>query len=255
MHLVTVVIPIHMPEPTALEKISLAQTLKVLHKYPITFQAKEGLDTTWYENFCAGKATVRFERFKWNGFREYTDLMLSPKFYQRFTAYKYILICHLDVFVFRDDLDKWCRRGYDYVGSVIYNTSWANLPTRLGKLLMLGKPDYVANGGFGLRKVQSFIKLTTSLSVRTKIAIWKSRYEFYQDDIFLSQLLPKIASWFKIPPKPIAQEFGAAFELWDEKDVPFRPDHEPSLPFGVHGWFVHHFDYWKPSIRAHGHAV
>lgn len=253
--LVTIVIPIHKTEPSDLEKISLGQTLKVLNKYPITFQATEGLDVSWYENFCAGKATIRFERFEWNGFKEYTDLMLNPEFYWRFTNYRFILICHLDVFVFRNELEKWCNAGYDYVGSVIYNTAWAKLPTRLGKLLMLRKPDYVANGGFGLRNVDAFISLTSSLLVRAKLNIWKRRYKFYQDDIFLSQLFPTIKHRFKIPPKEIAQQFGAAFEHWDEKKIPFTPDNEASLPFGVHGWFAYNFDYWKPSIRAHGHVV
>ena len=84
--LVTVLIPIHRDEPSELEKISLQQTLTVLHKYPITFMTREGVNTAWYEEFCRGKATVYFERFKWNGYIEFTELLTGPKFYERFLA-------------------------------------------------------------------------------------------------------------------------------------------------------------------------
>ena len=63
-HLVTVVVPTHLPEPTALGKISLSQTLEVLKRHVITFVVPAGLDTRWYESFCHGKAEIRFERFE-----------------------------------------------------------------------------------------------------------------------------------------------------------------------------------------------
>ena len=70
----------------------------------------------------------------WNGQREYTNLTFDPDFYRRFRNYEYILLCHLDSFVFRDELEKWCQTGYDYIGSLIYNTEWEGLPTGLGKV-------------------------------------------------------------------------------------------------------------------------
>ena len=79
---VVIVIPIHQDEPSKFEKVSLAQTLSVLGKRPITFQTKEGVNTQWYEDFCRGKATVTFERFKWNGAQEYNNLLALPEFYR-----------------------------------------------------------------------------------------------------------------------------------------------------------------------------
>jgi hypothetical protein len=254
---VTVVIPIHQEIPSELEQISLTQTLKVLSKYPITFQAKDDLNISWYEDFCRGKAKVSFERFKWQGFIQYTHLMISPEFYQRFLHYEYILICHLDAFVFRDELQKWCELDYDYIGSVIYNTFWTNLPSKRGRFLGLSRPEYFGNGGFALKKVEGFHKLTTTFHFRIKLYLWyrKIRKKFFQDDIFLSQLFPKLVSNFKIPPKSIAQQFGAAFEIWDDGDLPFKKENISSLPFGIHGWFNYNFEYWRSCIREHGHIV
>ena len=252
---VTVVIPIHLEEPTALEKISLSQTLAVLGKYPITFQTKGNLKVTWYEEFCRGKASISFERFDWKNLKEYTELMLNPDFYQRFSSYKYILICHLDAFVFRDELEKWCSHDFDYVGSVIYNTRWVDLPTRAGKMLGLKMPDYFANGGFGLRKVGSFIKLTKSYNIKFKRFAYTLNKSFFQDDLFLSQLFPTLGDNFKLPSKELAQQFGAAFEHWDEKDLPFGKNDCAALPFGVHGWFNYNEEFWKPCIRKLGYPV
>ena len=254
---VTVVIPIHLEEPSELEKISLSQTLAVLHKFPITFQAKEGLNTKWYEDYCKGKADIRFERFKWNGFQEYTELILSSEFYGRFRDYEYILICHLDAFVFRDELEQWCSHGYDYVGSVIYNTAWENLPSKFGRFLGLRKPEYYSNGGFGLRRVETFYKMSSFFPKRIRFYLWYKGVtkKFFQDDIFLSQLYPKLASRFKVPPKSVAEKFGAAYENGEEKKLPFTKNDCNTLPFGVHGWFAYYPEFWKTCIKQYGYEV
>ena len=254
---VTVIIPIHLEEPSELEKVSLSQTLAMLHKFPITFQAKEGLNTKWYEDFCKGKAEIHFERFKWSGFQQYTELVMSREFYARFRDYEYMLICHLDAFVFRDELDQWCQAGYDYIGSVIYNTAWEHLPSRFGKLMGLSKPEYYSNGGFGLRKIETFYNMSSIFPNKIKFYLWYKtvRKKFFQDDIFLSQLYPKLASQFKVPPRAIAQKFGAAYENWEEKDLPFVKDDGSNLPFGIHGWFAYHPDFWKSSIRKYGYNI
>jgi hypothetical protein len=254
---VVVVIPIHKEVPSELEKISLCQTLAILHRYPIVFQTKSGLNTKWYEEFCRNKTTVKFETFAWDGLMGYTNLMLSPQFYSRFLDYEYMLICHLDVFVFRDELEEWCRKGYDYLGSVVYNTTWTTLPGRLGRLIGFERPDYVANGGFALKKVESFLHLTSSKFLKTKLFLWKIRHhKFFQDDVILSQLSNKLNSMgFKIAPKFVAEKFGAAFELWDEKDLPFGDGDVSNLPFGTHGWFSYNADFWRHYIRKYGHSV
>ncbi|MEO5977190.1 MAG: DUF5672 family protein [Chryseolinea sp.] len=256
--LVTVVIPIHLEEPPELEKVSLAQTLKLLHKYPITFMTKGNLKTTWYEEFCRGKATIHFERWIWDGFDGFGELMTSHKFYGRFrAAYKFILICHTDAFVFRDELDKWCALDYDYIGSVIYNTHWDGANTVPLRILGFTRPEYYANGGFTLKKIETFYRISYTFRLYLFLLHWvrKVRKRGFLDDIFIAQLFPNLSKSFTQPPLKIAQQFGAAYENFDEKALPFTNDDIKSLPFGTHGWTKYHPDFWKKSIRECGYDV
>src|SRR5690349_14822200 len=65
---VCIVVPIYLEEPTALEKIGLAQILKVFKNYDIIFQVSNGIQTKWYEEFSQGKANFQFREFAVNNF-------------------------------------------------------------------------------------------------------------------------------------------------------------------------------------------
>ena len=106
----------------------------------------------------------------------YNTLMLSPEFYERFTAYRYILIAQLDTYIFRDELQAWCARGYDYVGAPwivrdIYRHPLMRLCSAIKKRYCeaTGKPNSqvtgnkVGNGGLSLRKVESHLRVTRQL--------------------------------------------------------------------------------------------
>lgn len=49
--------------------------------------------------------------------KSYNELMLSVDFYRSFREYQYMLIYQLDAFVFEDQLEYWCNKGYDYIGA------------------------------------------------------------------------------------------------------------------------------------------
>lgn len=255
--LVTILIPIYLEEPTELEKISLTQTLTVLNKYPITFMTPEGLDTSWYENFCQGKATIYFERFKWKGIEQFGVLQSTPAFYERFLKYEYMLICHLDSFVFRDEVEKWCSLGYDFIGSVIYNTKFQIKDTFLRKLTTFTNPEYFGSAGFGLKKVKSYYYMTSRFKLYIDFYHFqrKLRKRAFYDDLFYTQHFPKLSSKFKISPKHLAEKFGADFNIFEKDKLPFNQEIESSLPFGVHGWIQYNQDYWKPCIRRHGYSI
>lgn len=256
--LVTVVVPIHLEEPTELEKISLRQILAVLHRHPITFMAPETLNTAWYEDFCVEKATVRFERFDWHGFNGYSELMLAPVFYRRFQAYEYVLVCHLDAFVFRDELLAWCQLGYDYVGSVIYNHHWSRPSSRWRRLSGFAPPAYYGNGGFALKKVATFLRITKRFKLYIglyHLARKLQNQRSFYDDIFLANHFPKLSRRFSIAPKAVAERFAAAYEDWAETDLPFTNQDQASLPFGTHGWTKFNREFWEPCIRRCGYHL
>jgi hypothetical protein len=255
--LVTVVIPIHLEEPTDLEKISLDQTLAVLANYPITFMAPTGLNTAWYEAYCQGKATIFIERFQWKGHVAFCRLMLDPAFYQRFASYEYMLICHLDAFVFRDELMKWCNLGYDYIGGVIYSSVFWQKETLWRRVTGFTNPEYLGNGGFALKKISGFYHMTSKFRRYVNFFYWlnKVRNRAFYDDLFLANHFPKLHAGFRIAPKVVAQRFGADYERWPEEDLPFTNEDNATMPFGVHGWIQHHQDYWQPCIRRFGYAI
>ena len=254
---VVIVIPIHREEPTELEKISLQQTLAVLHNYPIVFQAPLVLETAWYINFCKGKADVSVVRFDWHGHEAYSVLHTSEMFYRQFLMYDYMLTCHLDAFVFRDELAYWCSLGYDYIGSIIYQTTFKINNTFIKKITTYNEPEYFGNGGFALRKIKTFYNITSRFKLYIRFYHWQRRLRkrgFY-DDLFHCTHYPKIYSSYKIPPKQTAQKFGADFVIYNEADLPFTNSDQNSLPFGIHGWIKNQHEYWKPCIRYYGYPI
>ncbi|WP_375436876.1 DUF5672 family protein [uncultured Hymenobacter sp.] len=255
--LVTVVIPIHKEEPSDLEKISLAQTLAVLHRYPITFMAPTGLDTAWYEATCQGKAQIFIERFEWHGWQAFAELMIAPVFYQRFLAYDYMLICHLDAFVFRDELAQWCALGHDYIGAVIYNEGYIRPKTLLRSLVGYNSPSYVGAGGFCLKKTSTFYRITSQHKRYINFFLWlnKKRQRIFLDDLFVSLHFPKLEPGFRIPPNSVAQQFGADYNKWAEDQLPFTNQDNSTLPFGVHAWIQYNLDFWKPVLRRYGYVL
>ncbi len=63
-----------------------------------------------------------------NGIAGYNRMMLSAEFYETYRAYEYILICHADAWVFRNDLSAWCRRGFDCVAAPGFDAASTTCP-------------------------------------------------------------------------------------------------------------------------------
>lgn len=254
---VVIVIPVHLPEPTEPEKVSLLQTLSVLRRYPVIIMAPLSLDVSWYKKFCSGKNDVFFERFDWYGYDAYSTLQTKHFFYKRFLKFEYMLTCHMDAFVFRDELDKWCDMGYDYIGSVIYNTNFVMKDTLLKLITTYTNPDYFGNGGFALKKVRTFYNITRRYQYYINFYHWqrKLRKRGFYDDLFHSVHYPKIFPRFKTAPKHLAQQFGADFVTFNEAELPFTNKDCSSVPFGIHGWIKNQQEYWKPCIRSFGHDI
>ena len=81
----------------------------------------------------------------------------------------YVLVCHTDAWVFRDELADWCRKGYDCVAAPwirrpVYDKpivkqymNWlANRRIRQGRFCRQQLYGRVGNGGFSLRRVEAF---------------------------------------------------------------------------------------------------
>ena len=63
------------------------------------------------------KNEIIFENKNFTSRNSYSKLLLSSKFYERFSDYDYMLIYQLDCLIFSNDLKKWTDLNYDYIGA------------------------------------------------------------------------------------------------------------------------------------------
>ena len=150
---IVVVIPVYKAFVTKADIVSLKQCLQVLNKYDICLICHEKLDLSEYKS-CFLDSRVDFcvryfnEQY-FDSVKSYNELMLYVDFYRSFREYQYMLIYQLDAFVFEDQLEYWCNKGYDYIGAPWIKANKKFHPT-------------CGNGGFSLRKIDSFIQLLES---------------------------------------------------------------------------------------------
>lgn len=262
-NVVTVLIPLYRDFLTNDEIISLYQCLSVLCDHDIIVFAPQGLklnNLRWLEN------RLRFERFSdryFSGLKGYNELLLSTQFYRRFHTYEYILIYQLDALVFSDELKQWCSRGYDYIGA----------PYFAGYSLNRSKKMFgVGNGGFSLRKVETFLNVLSAkrfchdyekmslvpigfgfkqlvvLRCFLKISKYVSlnyrklflKYFKFNEDIFWAAYAQFFVKDFEVPPINEALLFAfechpryCYYELTNRK-----------LPFGCHAWSRYDRAFW-----------
>jgi hypothetical protein len=265
--LVAIVVPLsNRAGFTAEEIISLNHLERYLGHYDKYMVAPQSLDIK-RQDFIIKKFNNRY----FGSIKAHKNLVLSKDFYKAFDNYKFILIYHLDSLVFKDKLEYWCDMDFDYIGA-----PWVAHE----EAPYYGMPEYedkVGNGGFALKKVESFLKIVTSkklfvdpndywqktyaprkrairyLNFHKKILkhlhifngvrqeIQKLRHN--SEELFLVQKAKHYYPDFRIAPLKIALSF--AFE-----SVP-RHCYQLNnfmLPFGCHAWHKYDRDFWEPYL-------
>lgn len=242
-----VAIPIYKKILSDSETISLVQCLKVLGKHKIYIFCPNNLDITEYEKiFNANNVSFLIERFDdrfFLGIKGYNELMLTVDFYQRFSAFEYMLIYQLDAYVFDDQLEFWCDQKYDYIGAPWFEGYASCKPD--SKLM----PN-AGNGGFSLRKIKSFIDILNNPS--SDILIKKHVEECINEDGFFSVYASNIDESFKVAPPQVALKFS--FECMPEKLYEMN---NKKLPFGCHAWEKYDPYFWDQfmELRVKGLAI
>ncbi len=250
-----VVIPIYKIDFSENERTSLRRVFEVLSGHKIIAAVPESLDTVQLSLSFPALEYRRFGDSNFKGIRAYNKMMLDSSFYKRFSDYEYILIYQLDAYVFYDRLQEWAERGYSYIGA-----PW--IPTRKkyctfwGKIILpflrkfktsdrkrLRDTFYnVGNGGFSLRNVDDFIKITEKYKDKIADQLADNK-PFYPEDlwIFYETSTHEISR----PGWKEALEF--AFEQNPEES--FRLNKE-RLPFGCHAWYHKEYgSFWKGLIK------
>lgn len=249
---VAIVVPVYKTDLAEAEWQSLRQTCKIFSSRDIYVVAPENLDLTPVLEKFPELKVERFPADCFKGIRGYNKLMTSASFYDRFSAYTYILIAQLDAYVFTDQLDDWCARGYDYVGAPWLKRPLNKLPfihwikvikdkKRIAKGLYskIALYDKVGNGGLSLRKVAS----------HKAVAIEKAE-ELARLNSIGAKGEPEDVFWamqtdiFTYPDAMEALTF--AFDKYPRYS--YRLNHH-QLPMGCHGWTSRKMRrFWKNHI-------
>ena len=252
-YLAKVVIPIYRKELTDLEIRAFNQVYTVLKQYPVVVVKPETLDMSSLNENYPNLYFESFDDFYFEGIQGYNRLMLSNEFYSRFLDSDFILIYQLDAFVFRDELSFWCSKGYDYIGAPWLNNpvnnhpivsimndlvfGYARLRNKKSRQSLFNK---VGNGGFSLRKIESFHKATNVYVSIINDYLQQKRSHLYNEDVFWATEIPE----FSYPDAMEALRFS--FDTCPQYS--FRLT-DGQLPFGCHGWYARKMKrFWKPII-------
>jgi hypothetical protein len=219
----------------------------------------EGLDTAAIEARFPFKAVEAFEPGYFSSIQGYNRLLLSTGFYQRFLGSEFLLVCQLDVFVFRDEVARWVEAGYDYVGAPWVSRS--ALSERVHRLKMQvrrmlpGAPDMVhsfemrnrvGNGGFSLRKVTTHHRLSIEMKEAIAHYLRHQGTHHYHEDIFWSVEPSKRGYPHRTPGVAEALAFS-----WDINPDRLYRMAGGRLPMAAHGWYKgRHLAFWAPWVAA-----
>lgn len=195
------------------EKVSLSNTISKMQRYPIVFVLPDGITTEDYIKIGINKFLF-FDKKYFKNVESYCELMLSTEFYKLFSNYEYMLISQLDAYIFDDKLEYFLNLNYDYIGSLHdINQGTRIYHPNVGHKLING------NGGFSLRKIDSFIEASKNIK-RDLNGKWD------WEDVLYSY-------WYKdkmnIAPDEISLKFG-----WQQSPEICYKNNNYQLPFGSH---------------------
>ena len=196
MQLAKILIPIYRDRLSDTEEASLRQTHRILGHYPIEVILPEAV--TPPEAVASLGLPVRRVSDEWlgtrNGIAGYNRMMLSQSFYDYYSDTMYVLVCHTDAWVFRDELADWCRKGYDCVAAPwvrrpVYDKpivkqymNWlANRRIRQGRFCRQQLYGRVGNGGFSLRRVEAFSAACDRYGANIKRYLSNSGHQWNED--------------------------------------------------------------------------
>lgn len=252
---IAIVVPYHKANLDEDEKFSIQQ-LKNLKGYSFFLVIPYKLKNESFHEFKGFKRILVKDKFL-DTYKGYNQFLKTKEFYNYFKNFKYILIYQTDCLVFKDNLLEICNKNYDYIGAPIiqYGTK--------RKIIK----EFVGNGGFSLRKVESAIKVLENKEIFSKRLKWiifqflslplkvmkylltqkpRSIYHPFtvNEDIFWSCEAKKFYPDFKIAPVEEAYKFSIEREIkrYIEKN-------NGKLPFGCHAYQKYNKPFWVSKLK------
>ena len=275
MHKSIVTIPVYKQIPDKDEAASLLQCFSVLKNREFCIFAPESLNLDFYKKLAKDKnVNLRVQNFEEKYFKsiaDYSRLLLNIEFYKKFEEYDYMFLYQLDGWVFRDELDFWCKQGYDYIGAPWfenYDFGVENSP--------FISPS--GNGGVCLRKISSVINIRKHkygnrrytkykdimLDYIKRKSVIKLFFNFlrltlfyfsdknsyhnvlknYNEDYVIVNYFPCFDKNFKIAPNDI--NFKFSFEV--NPRLLYKMNGY-KLPFACHAFKRYDWPFWKEFIK------
>lgn len=265
---VCVVIPVHLSLPKKEELISYIQCIRILSDHDIFIVCPNGMDVSFYTDIYPS-AEVKFVDRDWlSSIKAYNKMKIDISFYKLFSNYKYMLTYELDSFVFRDELSRWCKYAFDYIGAPWF--SGYHKASKTGEIIGVG------NSGFSLRNVQKcllvlrqirplismarrtdffplkylFRLMTFALTIFPAMQLSRIRiiraylnHEYVHEDIFWCKFVPLLLPDFKIATVEDALNFS-----FDASPSQCYQMTNGKLPFGCHAWTKFDPQFWKQFI-------
>lgn len=272
---VAVVIPVWKEELSLNEEISLKQNISILAEKEIILITHRALNLNNYSRIFKEAEVhyniIYFSRKYFNNTDSYNKLLISLNFYLHFLKYQFILICQLDAFVFKNQLDYWTEQKYSYIGA-----PWLEgFHDADSKAQIIG----VGNGGFSLRKVKDHIRVLLSFNYLEDVKPLVKHLFAFKEGTFIGRFLlllkystvtnntfflfntwkrqedlfwGTVASryhWYGLPDPDTAARFS-----WEVHPSRFY-DEIGELPFGCHAWWSYDLQFWIPHIEQFGYRI
>lgn len=262
------VIPVHSPQPSAYELISFHQCFTILSERDIKIVAPEGLSLESYQKVVPNFEIIYINP-KWqSNLMAYNKLKISRFFYNLFKDYQFLLTYELDAFIFKDELDYWCDKNYDYIGAPWFEGFDNAKPG--AELIKVG------NSGFSLRKIHPILKVLKKLYYKKYADFGTGRKNLLKaylkapflwlinqldenytvqnsglyEDRFFCDVVPAFSKEFKIA--PISEAISFSFELHPRTLFELNND---KLPMGCHAWWRYDLAFWRPYIENEGYTL
>ncbi|MBH45180.1 MAG: hypothetical protein CMC93_01010 [Flavobacteriaceae bacterium] len=262
---ISVAMPVYKrPESlTNSEKAIITRVEEILSYHHLYFVVPHRL-VPYYEKFN-DFTVVSFEDYFFQDKNTYSSLLTSIPFYERFSKFKFLQIIQLDCWIFNDQLELYSSLGFDYIGAPWMKGGFEGKPEN--------KMWKVGNGGFSLRKVDSFLRVLKEIKhgPKGKTVVFKNRFKgilksikntgfrnnlrHYLDnapgeDIFWSVYVPQIFNNedFKIADNHTAASYS--FEV--NPSYLFKEITKKRLPMGCHNWANNEPSFWDNHIQIEG---
>lgn len=250
-----VVIPVYHPVLKAYEKAALEHNLSLMEGFSVVFLQPNNVDMSplnaQYPNVGVIEVSGDWLGTAY-GIQGYNRMMMSESFYKLFQDYTYIFICHVDAWLFKNELAAWCDRDFDLVAA-----PWPTRPryTRFPlkqylKLRLLLKPKNkiihsqmfgrIGNGGLCLRKVKTFREACVQYA--DEIEYYNSQPDaLHNEDLF----------WALVPPLKVPSVKEALTFSFDLKPELCYQLNGNRLPMACHGFNKPvRVGFWKQFIPA-----